>query len=86
MLASAQPLCNVVLGPLQQWCAALCWLSDECQLLLSGALICCNAAAVMKHGQVVEQGSHAELERRPGGAYATLIKLQPAARRGSNQV
>eukprot|EP00891_Asterochloris_glomerata_P005017 jgi/Astpho2/5017/Aster-05951 len=41
--------------------------------------------AVMKHGQVVEQGSHAELMRRPGGAYAALIKLQAAARRGDNQ-
>ena len=40
----------------------------------------------MKHGQVVEQGSHAELMRRPGGTYATLIKLQAAARRDNNQV
>ena len=53
---------------------------------MSGAIICCNVAAVMKHGQVVEQGSHAELMRRPGGTYATLIKLQAAARPGNNRV
>lgn len=63
-----------------------CWPSQECLLGNSGAVIRCSVAAVMKHGQVVEQGSHAELMRRPGGAYAALIKLQAAARRGDNQV
>ena len=59
---------------------------QERWLLLSDAVICCNLAAVMKHGQVVEQGSHAELMCRSGGAYATLIELQAAARQGNNQV
>ena len=32
--------------------------------------------AVMKCGEIVEQGSHQELMQRPGGAYATLVRLQ----------
>lgn len=30
----------------------------------------------MKAGEIVEQGSHQELIQKPGGAYATLIRLQ----------
>ena len=30
----------------------------------------------MKSGEIVEQGSHKELMQMPGGAYATLVRLQ----------
>ena len=30
----------------------------------------------MRSGEIVEQGSHAELMQMPGGAYATLVRLQ----------
>ena len=30
----------------------------------------------MQRGAVVETGTHAQLQGRPGGAYATLVKLQ----------
>ena len=33
-------------------------------------------AAVVKQGEIVEQGSHGELIQTPNGAYATLVRLQ----------
>ena len=33
----------------------------------------------MKQGEIVEQGSHAELIQIPDGAYATLVRLQASA-------
>lgn len=38
-----------------------------------------TAGAVLKNGEIVEQGSHAQLISRPTGAYSTLLKLQLAA-------
>ena len=35
--------------------------------------------AVVRQGETVEQGSHAELIARPDGAYATLVRLQASA-------
>ena len=35
--------------------------------------------AVVRQGEIVEQGSHAELIARPDGAYATLVRLQASA-------
>ena len=37
--------------------------------------------AVLKSGNIVEQGRHSELMGRPDGAYATLLKLQMTASR-----
>ena len=36
-------------------------------------------AAVVKQGEIVEQGSHGELIQIPNGAYATLVRLQASA-------
>ena len=38
-------------------------------------------SAVLKGGNIVESGSHNELVDRPGGTYATLLKLQMTAQR-----
>ena len=35
--------------------------------------------AVVKQGEIVEQGSHGELIQIPNGAYATLVRLQDSA-------
>ena len=32
--------------------------------------------AVVRQGEIVEQGSHGELIQTPNGAYATLVRLQ----------
>ena len=32
--------------------------------------------AVVRRGEIVEEGSHAELVRVPAGAYSTLVRLQ----------
>ena len=36
-------------------------------------------AAVVRQGEIVEQGSHGELIQIPNGAYATLVRLQASA-------
>ena len=33
----------------------------------------------MRQGEIVEQGSHADLIAKPDGAYATLVRLQASA-------
>lgn len=38
-------------------------------------------AAVVRQGEIVEQGSHGELIQIPNGAYATLVRLQASAHR-----
>ena len=38
-------------------------------------------AAVVKQGEIVEQGRHADLVQIPDGAYATLVRLQASAQR-----
>ena len=37
------------------------------------------SAAVVRQGEIVEQGTHADLILRPNGAYATLVRLQASA-------
>lgn len=56
--------------------------STRCKLLpltLSAFCQTCVAYAVMKQGEIVEQGSHRELMQNPQGAYATLVRLQASA-------
>jgi ABC-type microcin C transport system duplicated ATPase subunit YejF len=36
-------------------------------------------AAVVRQGEIVEQGTHADLILKPNGAYATLVRLQASA-------
>ena len=38
--------------------------------------MCCPQIVVLEGGQVVEQGSHKQLLRRPGGRYAALVSAQ----------
>ena len=40
---------------------------------------CACVAAVVRQGEIVEQGSHGELIQIPNGAYATLVRLQASA-------
>ena len=40
------------------------------------AVQCCERIIVVKEGSIAEDGCPSELRRRPGGAYATLHKLQ----------
>ena len=40
---------------------------------------------MVKGGEIVEHGSHAELEGKPAGAYATLLKLQLQAQKADLQ-
>lgn len=42
-------------------------------------------AAVVRQGEIVEQGSHGELIQIPNGAYATLVRLQASAQQPAMQ-
>jgi subfamily B ATP-binding cassette protein HlyB/CyaB len=42
------------------------------------AVQCCDRILVVKDGAIVEDGTPGELRKRPGGAYATLHKIQSA--------
>ena len=42
-------------------------------------------AAVVRQGEIVEQGSHGELVQIPNGAYATLVRLQASAQQPAMQ-
>lgn len=41
--------------------------------------MCVSLSAVVRQGEIVEQGSHEELIQIPNGAYATLVRLQASA-------
>lgn len=71
--------CSVVGGPTTYLMLPVSGSTSNVRVCASHVTDGCAVVAVVKQGEIVEQGTHADLILKPNGAYATLVRLQASA-------